>query len=471
MRCYEINTAGAVAVTQCFLPLLRESKGRIINVCSSVGVTAAPINGSYAASKMALIAVSESLRIELYSFGISVSIIEPGSLEAWSPKKNQSEPIHSLQLGQNANANTATASPTEESQDKGVPLPSMPIVSRSKSRSHLRMSAPPSSLPSLNEDEEIPYVSPLKKTLSNRRGSGSVDENNRPSSPQVFPYQTGLASPPPSPSLLSPKGSSSIPLPAKRRSVSSLSGYNPPQPTTLLPPPPPLSLPAKRATTALNTTELSPLLNYQPTNPKTLRRASTTDPRLDRARSSTSSLSINPSAGIHPTWDATDRTRVAQKLYGPLMDTVAEVSQAAANRARETEMGERESVRRKSIGNLTSNAPGPRDEGYKTPPAKPRRRAQSVAPGAESGAFQRAVELGVVDQQPKQDLGALTSSCRHVSRAIVHSLTSPFPKTRYRVGWDAKTTSVLRWALPDRFLDWGYVAMSGGGNGGSGATR
>ncbi|KAJ3013310.1 UNVERIFIED_CONTAM: hypothetical protein HDU68_000761 [Siphonaria sp. JEL0065] len=477
MRCYEINTAGAVAVTQCFLPLLRESKGRIINVCSSVGVTAAPINGSYAASKMALIAVSESLRIELYSFGISVSIIEPGSLEAWSPKKNQSEPTHSLQLGQNASSNISSAFPTDESQDKDAPLPSMPVVSRSKSRSHLRMSAPPSSLPSLNEDEEIPYVSPLKKTLSNRRGSGSVDENNRPSSPQVFPYQTGLASPPHSPSPLSPKGNSSIPLPTKRRSVSSLSGYNPPQPTTPLPPPPPLlSLPAKRATTSLSTTtptELSPLLNYKPTNPRTLRRASTTDPRLDRARSTTSSLSVNPSAGIHPTWDATDRARVTQKLYGPLMNTVAEVSQGAADRARENEKGERESVRRKSIGNLTTSGavtPGPRDEGYNGPPAKPRRRAQSVAPGAESGAFERAVELGVVEQQLKQDLGALTSSCRHVSRAIVHSLTSPFPKTRYRVGWDAKTTSVLRWALPDRFLDWGYVAMSGGSNH-SGATR
>jgi NAD(P)-dependent dehydrogenase (short-subunit alcohol dehydrogenase family) len=70
MRCYEVNTAGAVAITQCFLPLLRESKGRIVNVCSSAGVTAAPINGSYAASKVALAAVSESLRVELYKFGI-----------------------------------------------------------------------------------------------------------------------------------------------------------------------------------------------------------------------------------------------------------------------------------------------------------------------------------------------------------------------------------------------------------------
>ncbi|KAI9331685.1 hypothetical protein DFJ73DRAFT_648007, partial [Zopfochytrium polystomum] len=106
MRCYEINTAGAVAVTQCFLPLLRESRGRIINVCSSAGVTAAPINGSYAASKMALVAVSDSLRVELYPFGISVSIIEPGAVDAaaWSPP-HSSEPAssvssstHSLQL-------------------------------------------------------------------------------------------------------------------------------------------------------------------------------------------------------------------------------------------------------------------------------------------------------------------------------------------------------------------------------------
>ncbi|KAI9328407.1 hypothetical protein BDR26DRAFT_950760 [Obelidium mucronatum] len=357
MRCYEVNTAGAVAVTQCFLPLLRESKGRIINVCSSVGVTAAPINGSYAASKVALIAVSESLRVELYSFGISVSIIEPGSLEAWNPKpkKDSAEPVHSLQLGQSA---TPTASPTDESQDQSTPLPSMPVVSRSKSRSLLRMSAPPSSLPSLNEDEEATYVAPVKKGITNRRGSGSVDENNRPSSPQVFPYQSGLASPPPSPS---PLANSNIPLPSKRRSLSSLSGhYKPPSPTQAAPAAP--AQPPKRATTSLSTnsslrSELTPLIGYKPTNPSALRRASTTDPRLDRARSSTSSLSVNPSVGIHPTWDATDRARVAQKLYGPLMDTVAEVNQATVDRVRESEKGDRDAAtqRRKSIGNLSGS--------------------------------------------------------------------------------------------------------------------
>ncbi|ORY46802.1 hypothetical protein BCR33DRAFT_715234 [Rhizoclosmatium globosum] len=387
MRCYEVNTAG------------RESKGRIVNVCSSVGVTAAPINGSYAASKMALIAVSESLRIELYPFGISVSIIEPGSLDAssWAPKKESEAGSHSLQLGNNVSV-------YESAEFAEYSAPAFPVVTRSKSRSLLRMSAPPpSSLPSLTEDDEIPYVAPQKK-VTNRRGSGSVDENNRPSSPQVFPYQSGLASPT-SPTI----GSSSIPLPTKRRSLSSLTRCFSPQ--------------IQRASTSMAASSPSAgIPNMDGYHP-----------RLERI--------VVPSSGIHPTWDATDRARVAKKLYGPLMETVAEASATAEDRDRPS---------RSTDPNYIA-------------PAKPRRRGQSVGPLlTQSGAAQRAAELGVAT--PSVERTALTSSCRHVSRAIVHGLTSPFPKTRYH-------TSVLRWALPDRFLDWGFVAMSSGASGSGGSTR
>ncbi len=49
---------------------------------SSAGLfSAAPANGSYAASKMALEALSDSMRVELFKFGVSVSIVEPGSID------------------------------------------------------------------------------------------------------------------------------------------------------------------------------------------------------------------------------------------------------------------------------------------------------------------------------------------------------------------------------------------------------
>ncbi|KAI8616225.1 hypothetical protein BC830DRAFT_219664 [Chytriomyces sp. MP71] len=435
MRCYEVNTAGAVAVTQCFLPLLRESKGRIINVCSSVGITAAPINGSYAASKMALIAVSESLRVELYPFGISVSIIEPGSLDAssWSPKKKETAPAHSLQLG-----SSPIQREDESASLSAAPAPISPVnpqVTRSRSRSQMRMSAPPTTLTSLKEDDEdeVPYVAPAKKIVS-RRGSGSVDENNRASSPQVY----GILSPPTSPIIVP----SSIPLPVKpRRSMSSMSSHMAPRP--------------------------------QSVQQMRTRRASTTDPRLDRARPSTSlgqnssAITVNSSAVQHPTWDATDRAQVAQKLYGPLIDAVRDMSDAAADRVREEEYQERASARdptrrRSLINSLTASlSPSANMESpnYAAPAAR-RARGQSVGPLlTQTGTVQRMVDMGVVDESDV--VKALTSSCRHVSRAIVHGLTSPFPKTRYRVGWDARATAALRWALPDRFLDWGFVALSG----------
>ena len=52
MHVFHVNTIGPFSVIQAFLPLLRESQGRIINVSSVSGLTASPMNGAYAASKM-----------------------------------------------------------------------------------------------------------------------------------------------------------------------------------------------------------------------------------------------------------------------------------------------------------------------------------------------------------------------------------------------------------------------------------
>jgi NAD(P)-dependent dehydrogenase (short-subunit alcohol dehydrogenase family) len=79
-RQLEVNLVGQVAVTQAFLPHLREGRGRIVNVGSIAGYSALPFLGAYAASKHALEAVTDVLRIELHPFGIEVVIVEPGSI-------------------------------------------------------------------------------------------------------------------------------------------------------------------------------------------------------------------------------------------------------------------------------------------------------------------------------------------------------------------------------------------------------
>ena len=67
-----INVIGVVAVTQAFLPLLRAGRGRIINISSVSGRVAAPFLGPYAASKFALEALSDALRVELRPWGVPV---------------------------------------------------------------------------------------------------------------------------------------------------------------------------------------------------------------------------------------------------------------------------------------------------------------------------------------------------------------------------------------------------------------
>ena len=82
----EINVVGHIAVTQALLHLLRQAKGRIINMSSVSGRVATPFLGPYAASKFALEALSDSMRLELMPWGINVSVIEPGPISTpiWS---------------------------------------------------------------------------------------------------------------------------------------------------------------------------------------------------------------------------------------------------------------------------------------------------------------------------------------------------------------------------------------------------
>lgn len=79
-RQLEVNLVGHVAVTQALLPNLRSARGRVVNVGSIAGRSALPFLGAYAASKHALEAVTDVMRVELRPFGIAVTVIEPGTI-------------------------------------------------------------------------------------------------------------------------------------------------------------------------------------------------------------------------------------------------------------------------------------------------------------------------------------------------------------------------------------------------------
>ncbi len=82
----DVNFFGLLKVTQIFLPFLGTDKerkgkpGRIINISSVSGLKSFPFVGPYAASKHALEAISDSLRLELLMYGIKVIVIEPGNV-------------------------------------------------------------------------------------------------------------------------------------------------------------------------------------------------------------------------------------------------------------------------------------------------------------------------------------------------------------------------------------------------------
>lgn len=77
---FEINVTAPLALTQALLPLLRKDKGRIVNVGSVSGSLSTPFTGTYNASKAALRAMSDALRLELAPWGVHVAIIEPGTV-------------------------------------------------------------------------------------------------------------------------------------------------------------------------------------------------------------------------------------------------------------------------------------------------------------------------------------------------------------------------------------------------------
>jgi NAD(P)-dependent dehydrogenase (short-subunit alcohol dehydrogenase family) len=78
----DVNVTGQLAVTQAFLPLVRQASGRILMTGSVAGRITMPFAGPQAAAKRAVVALTEALRLELSAWGISVILIEPTTIRS-----------------------------------------------------------------------------------------------------------------------------------------------------------------------------------------------------------------------------------------------------------------------------------------------------------------------------------------------------------------------------------------------------
>jgi NAD(P)-dependent dehydrogenase (short-subunit alcohol dehydrogenase family) len=76
-RVMDVNFRGAVYCTYHALPHLRQAQGRVVNISSLSGLVAIPFNSPYASSKFAMMGFSDSLRMEVKSSGMSVTVVCP----------------------------------------------------------------------------------------------------------------------------------------------------------------------------------------------------------------------------------------------------------------------------------------------------------------------------------------------------------------------------------------------------------
>ncbi|MEQ7918044.1 SDR family oxidoreductase [Xanthomonas sp. WHRI 1810A] len=96
-RQFETNVFSIVGVTRALFPALRRSKGLVVNIGSVSGVLVTPFAGAYCASKAAVHAMNDALRLELAPFDIRVMEVQPGALDtqfAQSAKREAEQVIH-----------------------------------------------------------------------------------------------------------------------------------------------------------------------------------------------------------------------------------------------------------------------------------------------------------------------------------------------------------------------------------------
>ncbi|MFZ6047767.1 SDR family oxidoreductase [Pseudomonas sp. CR3202] len=77
---FETNVFALVDLTRACFPLLRQRRGLVVNIGSVSGILVTPFAGAYCASKAAVHALSDALRLELAPFGIELMEVQPGAI-------------------------------------------------------------------------------------------------------------------------------------------------------------------------------------------------------------------------------------------------------------------------------------------------------------------------------------------------------------------------------------------------------
>lgn len=123
-RQFETNVFAVVGVTRAMFPVLRRSRGLVVNIGSVSGVLVTPFAGAYCASKAAVHALSDALRMELAPFGIRVMEVQPGAIASSFAKNagheaeqllNEQSPWWPLRDGIRSRAKASQDKPTPAS--------------------------------------------------------------------------------------------------------------------------------------------------------------------------------------------------------------------------------------------------------------------------------------------------------------------------------------------------------------------
>jgi NAD(P)-dependent dehydrogenase (short-subunit alcohol dehydrogenase family) len=95
---FDVNLIGPLALTRAMLPRLRQARGRVVFISSINGRVSFPFTGIYNASKYAIEAVADCLRVELRPFGVQVGLVEPGVIDT-DPWHEMDQRMDDLEAG------------------------------------------------------------------------------------------------------------------------------------------------------------------------------------------------------------------------------------------------------------------------------------------------------------------------------------------------------------------------------------
>jgi NAD(P)-dependent dehydrogenase (short-subunit alcohol dehydrogenase family) len=116
---------GPVALTQALLPALRRAHGRIVFVSSVGGRVAMAFTAPYAASKHAIEAIGDALRVELRSSNVQVALVEPGSVTTpiWDKGRAQGDglSVPAELADQYGHVQAAMSKVLDNTERRGVP--------------------------------------------------------------------------------------------------------------------------------------------------------------------------------------------------------------------------------------------------------------------------------------------------------------------------------------------------------------